>query len=313
MKKPVKLLIALVALGVAGYFLVGYLRHHWPAIAAHEWHLSPGWLALSWAVLTASMALTAEGWRRSLAALGGPLPMRRSWFVWALGQTGKYIPGMVWPMAAKVALTRKHGIPAGIVALSGVAELMLVIGSALCFALLALPLVGGEALATTMRDAGWPPGVVWASWAVALGGLLILHPKVFTPITGVLLRLARVDTRPAGLTPTAMARLLGWYLLSWSAHGLAMALFCQAAVSTLGPGDWPVLAAAYVTSFIMGFLVVFLPMGLGVQEAIFVLLAGAVFPEPALAIVMCLATRLWLALGEMSLLGVSLVGRRKAE
>lgn len=301
MPKLLKWALAAGALATAIYFLVAYLQRHWPAVAAHDWRLEPGWLAASWILLVISMALTAEGWRKALALLGGPLPVTRAWWVWALGQTGKYIPGMIWPLAAKVALTRRHGVAPGLVALSGLAELALFVGSALCFGLLALPFVGAPLAAAL----DLPPSALYGGWLIAGAGLLILHPRIFSPLTSIMLKAGRITEAPRGLTPLAILRLLGWYLLAWAVHSAAMALLCRAAAPDLAADLWATVAAAYVIAFIAGFLVIFLPMGLGVQEAAFALLAGAAFPDEPVAVVLCLATRLWLGLGELSLLALS--------
>lgn len=308
-KQAIRLGLGLVALAVVAWFLVRYLGHHWPAVSAHPWRFDPTRLALSVLVVTISLLMVADGWRRILATLGGHVPPLEAWRVWAMGQTSKYVPGMVWPMVAKVAFTRRHGIHAGAVALSGLLEIALTVGCALLVGALSLPFQPGEW--DVLHQPLLGPLPVWSLGPALCGlALLTLHPRLFAPLSGVLLKVARVETRPPDFTPSRAARLVGWFALTWAIHALGMALFVSAAAPEIALADLPALGGAYVIAFISGFLVFFLPMGLGVQEAAFAALAAPMLPDPAVAVVLCLATRLVLGGGELLALALAVVGLR---
>ena len=298
---PFKLLALAAVVGVAGFFLVRYLRANWAEIREYDWRFDWAWFAASVALVTTSLFVTAEGWRRILRALGGTVPRFDAWAVWGLGQTVKYIPGMVWLIAVRVALTRRHKVSMGLVALSGAIEIAMLIGTMVIFSALTLPFARGTWPVLDQPLVGDIP-VRGVGFLIAGLCLIALHPRIFKPGLQLMLRLVRAGTDNVTFSSRHALGMVGWYLVVWTINGLGMAWFCQAAITEIGPADWIALTSAYIISFTAGTLVVFLPMGLGVQEAAFAALAGSMFPSPAVAVVVCLATRLVLGASEFLLI-----------
>ena len=59
------------------------------------------------------VGLLATGvlWRRLMAALGAPLPLRDGLATFFVGQLGKYIPGSVWSIGAQAQMAGRQSVP----------------------------------------------------------------------------------------------------------------------------------------------------------------------------------------------------------
>ena len=300
---PLKIAIFLGVIGIAGFFLVRYLAANWAQVREYPWQFHWGWFIGGFALVLTSLALTAEAWRHILARLGGGVPRYDAWTVWGLGQTVKYVPGMVWLVAVRMALTRRYGISMGLVAVSGAIEIAMLIATLILFSAIALPLAPGQWAMLDQPIVGDIP-LRAGAWLVVAGGLIALHPRIFKPGLRHMLRVARANSDGGAFDSRQALLMVGWYLVIWTLNGLGMAWFCTAATVDLGAAQWLGLTSAYIISFTIGVLVIFLPMGLGVQEAAFAALTGDYFPNPAVAVVVCLATRFVLGAGEFVLIGL---------
>ncbi len=261
-------------LAVAGVgFVASKISSKWPEVRDRLEHVSAGWLGLGLALAVLGMVAIALAWRPVLIALGAPAVSRATVVRWYfVGEIGKYVPGGIWTVVGRAELSRRGGLPRsaayGSVALS---LLLLELGAA-CVAAVALPL-GGVA-----HHSG-------AAWLVVLllpVGLAVLHPKV---LGASLKGIAKVTHREVSLTipPFAtMLRLLAGYVPAWLFIGTGT----WAITRSLDPhAPFGTVFAAAIVSWIVGFLLVPVPGGVGVREGAFtalVVLPGGVAAASAL-------------------------------
>ena len=214
----------------------------------------------------AGMTGLAWPWRDVMVAVGAPpLARTRTIAAYFAGEVGKYVPGAVWPVIGRAERARRLGVEvapayAGVVLSLGLAYL----AAGVVFGLgLPVALVGGS----DALDAAWALVVVPA-------GIVLLHPSVL----GAGLRFAeRVARRPVPFTPPAWGasiRLAASYLPAWMLIGAATTIVG----TVLAPGADPAqLFAAAVGSWIVGFLVIPAPGGVGVREVTFAAACGLPF------------------------------------
>jgi glycosyltransferase 2 family protein len=215
-----------------------------------------------------------------------------------LGQLGKYVPGAVWAVAAQVELARDYQIPRRRGGTASLVSMAVTLVVALVMAGVMLPLTSTEAVRR-----------YW--WVLAITPLAIacLHPAVLRTVVNVVLRLVH---RP-GLTETVslrgMAKALGWTFLGWCFYGLHAWLLIR---EFARGGDLRVIAlsfGAYALAWAVGFLIIFVPGGIGAREAALVAVLAPVMPAAA-ALVVALASRIVLTLGDLLWAGAGLsVGR----
>jgi glycosyltransferase 2 family protein len=151
-------------------------------------------------------------------------------------------------------------------------------------------------------DRPMPPEAMYVSVAFVLAGLAVLHPAILQPALALAARLLRRDTALLPLSYGQILLLAVYHTLARLAIGVSF--FCFAAALT--PLDWgllPVLTGIFVAAWVMGFVVVFAPQGLGVREGVMVLLLSFFMPVAA-ASVIAVAFRVWLSLRDLAMAAV---------
>lgn len=257
----------LLVLAVVVAFAVA-LAGRWGQIVDRMSEQRPGYLlgALLLALAAGWMSFTL--WRGTLAVLGSPLPHRPAARMFFVAQLGKYVPGSVWPVVVQMRLGRENGVPRQRTALAFLLTLGLSVLVGLLVGLAALPaLVAAEGRV-----------VLFALLALPVL-LLLLVPWVLNLLLGTFLRLLRRPGLDRPLLGRDVARGVAWTVALWVVFGLHVWLLA------VGLGaDWretlPVAIGGFAVAFSIGPLLVVLPAGAGVREAVLVLLLGSVLATP---------------------------------
>jgi uncharacterized membrane protein YbhN (UPF0104 family) len=251
-------------------------------VAAFAWALAGQWSQVVDAltgqrplVLLGSLLLALAGvylsfllWRGTLATLGSRIPVRPAARLFFVSQLGKYLPGAVWPVVAQMRLGRELGVPRQQTGLA----FLLTLGLSTLVGLL----LGLAALPALLRAEG---RVVLLGLLVVPLLLALLVPAVLNALLDRGLRLLR---RPGLERPLAgrdvvrgVASALGFWLV-YAGHVWLLAVGLDA-------DPWsalPVAVGGFAIAFSLGPLLVVLPAGAGVREAVLVVLLGAVLATP---------------------------------
>jgi glycosyltransferase 2 family protein len=278
--RPVRWGFVAATVGLGGYAVA----REWPRVSAALADL--GFLAVAGGLVSVLIALLAsmEVWRRLLAALGSPLPVRAAARIMFIGQLGKYLPGSVWPVLAQMELGNAYRVPRHRSASAAILLMVFSLLSGLLTALIALPFVGGS---TPYR---------WALLAAPVL-LILLHPRLLNLVLDRLLRLARRPPLEQPLTGRAVATALAWAFASWIMYGLQIWLLA----TRLGAPDGKTALLAvggFAFAWSVGFLVVFAPAGAGVREVLLVAMLGPVLGVGA-ATAVALVSRALLTAGDL--------------
>jgi hypothetical protein len=299
-RRAVRPLATALVVGAAVAFIGLRLREQWAELAAHHWRVQPGWLVVSLAVVSSWFVLRARLWQQLVKHFGGALPYREAFRVWAVSELGRYVPGKVLYVVARPALAARAGVRASVALASMATELALVMMSSAFF--FVLPLWTNAALRARY---GLLAGVV------LLGLAVLIHPRVLGPLLNWGLRRLGRDEMHVRLRGGEFLRLLGLCLALWAGMGLAFFLFAR----SLWPGlSWqalPLVAGAYALAWTLGLATLVSPGGLGVREAILLALLGPVLP-PSGAVVVALASRVWITIAELACAGVAALLRKTA-
>jgi hypothetical protein len=258
--------IALAGLG----FVAGLMVRERETLAALLREPRAGWLAAALLAGLAGMTGIGLAWGAILRRLDRGLPLPETLRGYFVGQLGKYVPGGVWGVVGRGEWARRGGV-APVAAYSSALLSMVTAYLAACtVALACLPwgARGGGAGATAL-----------AVGLLGPAGLALLHPRVTGPVLAVIERLVR---RPIGLRVPAWSASAGFVarqLPSWVLIGAAT----WATARGLGVELDPVaVLLATCVSWVVGFLVIPVPGGIGVREAAFVALLA---PDGAIAAV----------------------------
>ena len=276
-KIPISLLIG-GAIGIAGLVFVGLkISEQWDQVKDRVSHANAGMLAI--ALVLAIMGMTAIGlaWRPVLVALGAPPIDRKTVVRWYfVGEIGKYVPGGVWTVVGRAELARRGGLARssayGSVALS---LLCLQVGAA-CVAAVALPFSG-------LADGN---AKVWLILLVVPLGLGVLHPKVAASFLSLIRTVTKREFAFEVPPFATTLRLVAGYVPAWIAIGLSTAMVARALDPNAPLGR---VFAGTVVSWIIGFIFIPTPGGIGVRESAF---TAMVTLGPGIAVTTSLVARL---------------------
>ena len=287
---------------VAGLLILGFLvwsiAQGWSQISEYEWDLDPALLAAGIAVLVSFYVAAGVGYVLTVELLGGGHRTRLALLsVWAKSLLGRYVPGNVLMVTGRVVLGREAGVPARVTLAASVYEQTLVLVTA--------------AIASLAFLAGYegPSGVPWVGVAAAIaGGLVLLHPRVFRPLSTWVL--AKLHREPLAEW-LSERELVGMFLYYGAANSLLGAGVWLLVRSAAGPeaGDLGYVGLAYLLSFVVSMLAFVFPSGLGVREAGFAIALGRNLPTDV-AVAVAVGARLVVTAVELAFVGAVVAAAR---
>jgi glycosyltransferase 2 family protein len=283
----------IVAVGFAALALAS----QWDEAGDHLSSLSVRHVGLAAVFTVASLASSFLAWRETLAGLGSRLPVRPAGRIFFLGQLAKYVPGSVWAIIGQMELARVHGVRRERTATAGIVVLVISLAMGLLLGLLAVP-------ALLDADAG-----LYASAVLLLVPLaVVLHPRVLTWLVGAGLGLVR---RPPLEVPLRVSMIWRVALFSLLSNGLLGLQLWQLATD-LGGDGWDLLALSvggYGIAAAVSLVVIPLPAGAGLREAILVLLLA---PEIGVAgaTLVAIIARLLLTVADVAAAGLAAAATR---
>ena len=263
LRSALQILIVIVILA----FWAKALADNWQTFVTYPWQFA--WLPILLALLVrfVQMLLNATIWWRALALAGAAIPYRLGLSLYLRTQIARYLPGGVWDVVGRFVLGQEAGVNKRSMAASIGLEMGLQILSGSVFLLLALAL--GQDLDSQRY--------LWMGAFVAVATLIVLSPPIFTFLVNGGLKLLRKPPLTMRLTYHSLVLLFLARLLSHAMVGLGFYLFTMGL--TLTPlSHAPILISSYVGSWLVGYLAVLAPMGIGVREGALVLLLGGKLP-----------------------------------
>lgn len=253
----------------------------------------PDLLALAGAsiVLAGGYLLSALLWGRMVRELGGPrLGILTALRIYLVSNLGRYVPGKVWALAGMTLLARREGVSAPVAA--GAA----VLGQGVALA--------GACVVGALAFLGAEGRVRWIGLVLLSGVVVALVASIIRPLfawlVGLAYRIAR-ETPPAALRGDRSfgLRWVSLYALNWAVYaasfwGLARSLRIEIGLIEAG--------AAFAAAYVLGFVAVFAPAGIGIREGFLVAFLQPVAGPGALAL--AVVSRVWTTAVEVVPAGV---------
>ncbi len=293
--------LAKLAFGVAVAVAIIYaLITQWGTLrtAAAQAHPQWGFIALSCAIVLITYALLIEAWRALLGAWegrtrgvgegmeeSGRIGFWDSARIWSISNLGRYLPGKVWQIGTLAIMVQPHGISS--IAAVGSAILVTLITTVAGFVVVAAS--GASVLHVP------PLGTIAIA---AAGAAILLAPRLLpilartaSALTGREIRVPRLPYRAIWRTGLIAA-------LSWLLYGIAFEALTRGVLGR-APGAPGLYIAVFTGSYLAGFLALIVPGGVGVREVIMATAlerAGFGIGE---AILVVIASRLWLTILEI--------------
>jgi uncharacterized membrane protein YbhN (UPF0104 family) len=230
------------------------LRSRWAEVRDELATLRAGALWLSLAVALVGVGASSGIWHQMFRGLGEPLPLRVSLRIFFVGQIGKYLPGAVWPAVTQAALAREHGVAprATVSAVTLFLWIHLITGTAVAVLVLGV--------------SGRLPRLTLVAFPVLVA---LLTPRLLGWSLQTLFRLAR--RRPLHQVPDGRHLLTAclWATAMWVCYGVHLYLLT---VAVDDPVPVTVSTGVFAAGWVVGFVLLIAPAGVGPREAAIVAL-----------------------------------------
>ena len=241
-------------------------------------------LGASSLLLMIGYAISAANWAYIVNDLGGPqIPKTDAVRLFMMANLGRYIPGKIWQITGLAALAKDRGVPPGTA-----------VGAAVLGQGIALVVAAGLGIGVyhTLLPSGYSVLIA----AVLIGSVILLAAIPISFKAGAELWLRFRGSQPIGtLNPTSGLRWLLLYLVNWIVYSLA---FWMMVASFSSDVSLIPVAAAFPAAYVLGYLMIFAPAGLGVREGFLI-----AFLSPHLGVgpsgVIAVVARLWTTLTEV--------------
>lgn len=274
---------AVVTVLILAFFALA-LYDLWPKLAAYNWQLEPGWLAVAFVILVVRGPLPVWGWWLILRKLGYGVSFRKSTRIVYYSALAAYLPGSMWHYVGRVYLAEKEGVPRLRGVISIAIESVLILVAALAVAGLSL--------------AAWPEPPLWAA-ALALVLLVgvIWRPDLFFKLVDWGLQRIGRKTLGVQLSSKDVLEILVPFVLNWISFGLIFFALLAALYPQLPLLYIPAVSGIFTAAWVGGYLAIVVPQGLGVREFIIVTLLAVLGVPAPVATAAALLARLWSILG----------------
>jgi uncharacterized membrane protein YbhN (UPF0104 family) len=264
-----------IAIGIAGVaFVVKTLVSKWDEVSNAFSQVDAINLVLSLLLGLAAMTSIGWIWVTMIVARSHNVRHRNAMSWYFTGQLGKYVPGGIWPIVGRAELAVRNGIPR----LDAYASTGLSLVTTYAAAVVT---IGIGAAATT--------GHRMIAALIAIG-LVAAYAAFSQPsLRAIIIRIAsRISPSASSLTdPKRLARLTVVHVPAWILMSLSTSVTATAFGAKISIADMLFITS---TSWLAGFVVVGVPGGIGVREAVFTSLAGGIIGTP-LAVSLALMSR----------------------
>lgn len=240
--------------------------------------------------------LTVLAWFTILQGLGAKLTLRQTLRVWMFANLGRFIPGTIWQYLGRVALAEKQGLARPLVVGSLVLEISLLLISGVLLVILSVPFWG-------------IPSPLDLRYLLIFTPLLIvvLKPEWFGRVSRMIQKLLRRDETVVNLDLPVKFSLTALFFegLSFTLSGVVVFLLLRAIIP-LPAMTLLSIVGMYALSWLIGYVTLIAPGGVGVTEGSLAALLSlyAAFP---LASVVAVGFRVVLTIVELITLAVVLL------
>ena len=283
----------MVATAVVAWFVVRALVGQWRAVRGQPLEIHPSWalIVASAVVVLAAYAVLIEAWRRMLVAWNTSLAFWPAVRIMSVSRLGLYVPGRIWQMTMMATMAKQSGVKPAAAAGSSVLNTAVNIAMGFLVALTA----GWRSFGQVSQGR---TGVGVALLVVVLSAILLLPSAL-----PIMLRWARRITgrnlAEVILPHRAVYVAIVANIVAWLLYGAAFELFFRGMTGD-APGSYSDYVTAFAWPYLVGYLALVVPGGLGVREAALAVALGELhLATPATATVVAVSSRLWLSVLEL--------------
>ncbi len=205
---------------------------------------------------------------------------------------GKYIPGKVFMLLARIPPYQEKGVSAGKITMCFLLEnVCTILGAGMLF-ILSLFMFPMEEFQQYK----------WLTIVLIIVFIICINPAILNFFLGLLEKIVKKKVSRIQITYPQMLKVVLLFVLNWVIYGAGFYLMI-CSFYPLPISRWLYVSGVYALSCIAGILAIFSPSGLGVREGVMLLGLGLVM-DHNMAVMLSLIARLWADVSELSLVGI---------
>ncbi|MGW4639512.1 lysylphosphatidylglycerol synthase domain-containing protein [Sphaerisporangium sp. NPDC004334] len=299
---------AAAALVVAAFVAITLRDQPWSSLARLAEPRALWLIAAAVATNAAGLWFGMLAWRALATGFGSRAGLPDAARVFFVGFLAKFVPGRVWTLLANLRMGGRLGLSASRMATLYVLNIAVTSLTGVMTGLVAAPaLLGGAGGVSGVPGLPGSP-VVWpAVMAVAAVPVVacFARPGLAHRLADAAARLLR-RPEPATRAPDASVRwAIALQTLSWLLSGVQLWLLAVA-LGAPPAASLPVCVGAFGVAAVAGYLMILVPDGLGVREAVLLVALTSVLPLPAAGVAV-MASRLLCTVTEVAVAGLTLL------
>jgi len=233
----------------------------------------------------------ASIWRSILRSFNQTITWVEAWKTCSISSLGRYIPGKIWLFVGKATYAKKLGLGSTEIGISMILELvgnMLGAGIVSVFCLLYSDILFQEFT-----------GNIWLFGAAGLVSVVFVHPRVLIPLLNKVLSLFKQDPINARYNARSLYSLVFRYVLDWVYQGILFFILVRQIADGIFVAQFPTFLFVFTFSWLVGFLSLLTPGGIGVREGIMLLLLQKAGIQSQPAIYIAILSRIWMTIPEL--------------
>lgn len=271
------------------FFLGKYFYDNWDSFANLDIDLNIGVFIGSMFLYFAYKLSLASLWHYITKLDNASISYGRAITCYLYSILGKYIPGKVFMLAARIPEYQKDNIPARKVTVCFLLEnVCTLLGAAFLF-LISLLFFPNDILSDYM----------WAVIIFVIVFFICINPKIINFFLKLLGRIIKKDDMEIPFSYFQMIKVVLLFILNWLIVGTGFYLL-TCSIFPVDAGCLLYVGGVFGLAAIIGIISIFAPSGIGVREGIMVLGLTLIMPEEY-AVIISIVSRLWATVAELIL------------
>jgi len=280
-KSIIKLLFIIAALGFMGY----YLAENWSTLKQYHWQFNITMLLMSsvllWFALLSSISMLHLAFKR---ISNTKISLFQLFRVFNIANLGRYLPGKIWNILGMYYLVGEYGISKKQTTIAILTSEISYKGSALligiCYFLFS-PLYGQ-----------YLPVMI----TLLACSLIFIHPRIVDKFVNYGLRLFKKQTIEINYSYSTILIFFLLYIIVWMIYSLAFYVFVSS-LTSLESVNIIQFFTILPLCWVVGYIMIFAPGGIGVREGMLVIILGEFLPAEV-ALVIAVTQRIWFTIVE---------------
>jgi hypothetical protein len=275
------------------YIICSQIYSNWDQIKGYEWNVNWILICLSCILFFLCGVLASLNWLLILRFNGETINFIDSTRNWVTANFGKYVPGKIVQYASRVYLFERLGVRKTQTVVYMLLEMVYLLNSSVLVA-------GALILAQPWDNSLQLLQVKWILFGFLLVlNILVLQPSMLSKILQLVGKILRREiTVTVRITFKHSVWLMTINILYWVLYGFSFAFFIHSFIP-VNPNAYLFLVGANTIAYVIGYMSIIFPSGIGVREGLLTYLLGFL-ANIGLAGILSIFWRIFGILGEIA-------------